>query len=159
MDIFGACVCDLFWIGDDCSNNIDYRGICDSHCMGCVGPYSVDCISCVPNSTRDEFGKCVCDPYWIGEDCSIAVSFSGTCHPICVGCNGPSSSNCIACRPNAMMDAFGNCVCHENWVGEDCRIYLGICVDICDGCVGSTNSHCVRCRGNADWNDFGACVC
>jgi hypothetical protein len=35
-DYYGACVCDIGWHGDDCSNGDDSS--CDAKCNGCTGP-------------------------------------------------------------------------------------------------------------------------
>jgi hypothetical protein len=44
-DTFRNCVCLSDWTGDDCNTFI---GACDSKCATCKGPFSTDCLNCVP---------------------------------------------------------------------------------------------------------------
>ena len=74
MDNTGACICAQGFSGPSCSNKVvTYSGKCDSKCAGgCSGPTAYECIGCVPNSTPNKYGACVCDRNWMGDDCSIS---------------------------------------------------------------------------------------
>jgi hypothetical protein len=79
--ISGACVCDDFWSGVDCSI---WEGPCDARCTGlCLGPGNTDCVACVPNASMT-LGACLCDVGWtVLDDCT---GYSADCGPTCQQC-------------------------------------------------------------------------
>lgn len=132
------------YYGDFCDLKYDdyYQTPCDGH------------------AHRDEAGKCCCDQYWEGDDCSIYVyyeydTYQGPCDPICDGCTGSDPTECEKCNHNAYWDSTGKCVCKEYWEGDDCSIwnYTGPCDDKCDECVGPEATECIRCNSKSVFNN------
>ena len=153
----GECICDAFWVGDHCSIDTHFGGVCDPRCSGCTGPYNSDCLKCTQHAFMDYYGNCMCEAHWTGSDCSVSVLSRGSCDPKCNGCTGPSSGDCIECTANSSRDSYGNCVCDRQWTGDDCSIFSGICNPLCkDSCTGPLASNCISCIENATWDEFGS---
>lgn len=156
MDTYGYCGCDEYWSGDDCSI---YGGPCHPSCYkagGCTGATADACSSCFPHASRDAYGKCVCDPYWSGYDCS---KYIGNCDSHCYGCHGTTDEDCDTCQTHAYMDDYNRCSCNSDWNGNDCNSYSGSCESHCSGCKGPEDTDCEYCTSNATWNGYGRCVC
>jgi hypothetical protein len=83
-------------------------------------------MECVPNAHINDFGACVCDVNYLGEDCSICTldtTSYNTCHPKCYGgCSGSTEYDCYACVDHASMTKEGRCVCEAPWDGDDCSM-------------------------------------
>ena len=108
---------------------------------------------------NDSF-MCVCDKNWAGPDCS---TYSGECHPRCVGCSGPDATDCDFCVANAIYtDKFG-CVCNFGWGDDDCSVLLAGattgCAKICKSCKHNKPNDCTECIDNASFNTRGRCKC
>ena len=165
-DVYGACVCDPYWTGEDCEISTIFGGICDSKCKGCSGPSAFECMECVANAHINDFGACVCDANYIGEDCTICTldtSLSTSCNPKCYGgCSGSTDYDCYACVDHASKTKEGRCVCESPWDGDDCSItsyYHTECDSRCYGCTGPSNYECITCIENASHDKYKACVC
>lgn len=125
---FGSCRCDDGYYGEDCSNStcpgsfcfyedVEHRQICD-HC--CFSGFEhtdndtyVENIQKYPcthdnphysNGICDGFGKCICRPPFIGDDCSIR-----DCAKNCSG-----HGYCSVEFPNS------RCLCDDGWFGKYC---------------------------------------
>ena len=129
------CVCDVAsnglsgWGGDFCE-----KPVCPNHCFEGAGLGK--CIN----------AKCVCDPEWYGEDCSLKrcpenyspLSWIGSPKSMCSGhgtCNN------------------GNCTCSEGFIGADCSKRT------CPGLDIHGNNTGVSCSGHGTCQNNGACTC
>lgn len=101
-----------------------YSGECNPKCNGCLGPSSFECVLCVANSHIDDYGQCVCDLGFIGDNCGMMdPNYSVHCSPLCnTRCFGPTVYDCFDCIPTAYKNAQGACVCLTGWRGDDCSI-------------------------------------
>ena len=106
----GACVCDMFWDGEDCSLYVYYKSECDARCYGCNGPSNYECVACAENASFNIYRACVCDSGWSGTACNIEAPTDG-CDPICDQCTGPTTFDCVNCGRNAQKNIYGECEC------------------------------------------------
>ena len=155
--MYGYCICDSYWVGTDCS---EYKGPCDERCLGCTGPSNTQCTYCGPHAVLDsDTNACECTTDWSGSDCQ---TFDGTCHSRCLAgtsCMGETSSDCNYCNENATWDSYRNCVCLDNWTGDDCMTYTGKCDPKCHYCTGPFSGDCTVCVANATKDSHDFCVC
>ena len=83
-DVTGRCMCENFWTGSECSVATEYVGPCSPLCAdGCRGATDHDCINCVEHASRDNWGACVCDLFFSGENCSVQLDYRGNCDRKC----------------------------------------------------------------------------
>jgi len=138
------CVCEDGWSGELCDS---YNDACDDICNFCYGPTDYDCMECVENAHRNEWGQCVCNNYWSGSDCTTFDE--DYCSPVCDGCTGPEDTDCKECVQNAARrersgfqlsstdssahdewnfnyEERPHCVCKDGWTGYDCSLYRGM---------------------------------
>ncbi|KAJ0396220.1 hypothetical protein P43SY_001509 [Pythium insidiosum] len=134
---YGSCRCDDGYYGEDCSNStcpgsfcfyvdVDHRQVCNHCCFS--GFEHTDNDSYVANIQKfpcthdnahysngvcDGFGKCICRPPFIGDDCSIR-----DCARNCSG-----HGYCSVEFPNS------RCMCDDGWFGQYCdeRLCLNNC--------------------------------
>ena len=155
---YGACVCDDYWHGTDCSlydQYLDCHPLCDP-LKGCTGPTANDCVACIYHSHFDYSYCCTCDLGWTGNDC---LTWNGTCDHRCYhGCVGPDPTDCIDCSRNAHL-VDGACACLDGYGGGGCATYTGECDPICYGCTGGTAQDCKYCIENATKDEYGDCHC
>jgi proprotein convertase subtilisin/kexin type 5 len=133
---------------------------CSPICRSCHTGKASDCLECVENASFNTYGKCMCDPGWSGEDCS--VSYILQCDSRCATCTGPTNYDCKLCTMHASKNMVGACVCDDFWHGDACTNYIPqtkICDPKCSGCTGPTATDCVSCVRNAYRNADGACQC
>ncbi|KAJ9586715.1 hypothetical protein L9F63_019698, partial [Diploptera punctata] len=132
----GACVCDNYWAGPDCSQEL-----CSLDC----GPHG-----------RCDKGKCDCHPGWTGDRCDLLpcdprCSEHGQCkNGTCVCSQGWNGKHCTlpgcksACNRHgtcALEDGEYHCVCSDGWAGLDCSIRLEMeCSDEIDNDEGKSCS-------------------
>ncbi|XP_063223573.1 teneurin-a [Bacillus rossius redtenbacheri] len=115
----GACVCENYWAGPDCS-----RALC-----------SLDC----GQHGRCDKGKCECRAGWTGDRCDLLpcdprCSEHGQCkNGTCVCSQGWNGRHCTlpgcksACNRHGtctLEDGEYHCVCMDGWAGHDCSIRL-----------------------------------
>jgi hypothetical protein len=136
------CICDDMWSGEICDKYVyydydTYMGPCDPICDGCTGSDPTECIACRYTAHWDVSGKCVCNEYWEGDDCSV-YHYTGPCADRCLECAGPGMEYCTRCVDTAAYDEHGNCTCFPYWTGDNCEIqmYRGSCDPKCVGCTG-----------------------
>ncbi|PSN55675.1 Teneurin-a [Blattella germanica] len=138
----GACVCDNYWAGPDCS-----QALCSLDC----GPHG-----------RCDKGKCECHRGWTGDRCDLLpcdprCSEHGQCkNGTCVCSQGWNGKHCTlpgcksACNRHgtcSLEDGEYHCVCSDGWAGLDCSIRLEMeCNDEIDndedGMVDCSDSEC-----------------
>ena len=79
------------------------------------------------------FGKCVCDPGWTGEACSVELHCEADCHNrgVCTygicwcdpGWSGPACEDLVPCPASCSGHGTcsqARCYCDEGWQGTDC---------------------------------------
>jgi proprotein convertase subtilisin/kexin type 5 len=169
LNSYGACECDSYWGGDDCMISTMYGGVCDKRCDGCTGPSAFECIVCGEHAHKNDFGQCICDDYWYGDDCnsySKDAGYQSMCDPKCLGgCRGGSAYDCYACVNHSTRNSAGACECDSFWVGDDCSYNsfsytkTNTCDAKCRGCTGPTDYDCVDCVMNASFDSYKRCVC
>ena len=97
-NLFGVCTCNSNYYGDRCDFffiGTVFEKQCHPRCRGCIGMDLKDCIECIPNSHKDQYGYCMCDDKFYGSSCSPAKSmgyYDGQCDTFCVGCTGPAAN-------------------------------------------------------------------
>ncbi|XP_023702268.1 teneurin-a isoform X2 [Cryptotermes secundus] len=138
----GACVCDNYWAGPDCS-----QALCS--------------LDCGPHGHCDK-GRCECHKGWTGDRCDLLpcdprCSEHGQCkNGTCVCSQGWNGKHCTlpgcksACNRHgtcALEDGEYHCVCSDGWAGLDCSIRLEMeCNDEIDndedGMIDCSDSEC-----------------
>ncbi|OQR85966.1 hypothetical protein THRCLA_10598 [Thraustotheca clavata] len=134
---YGQCICDEGYYGTDCSNSSCPGTVCDfykatqvttcTHC--CFSGFEhtdndtyisgIEKFPCTSDNTHysngicDGFGKCICRPPFIGEDCSIR-----NC-----GYNCSAHGYCSVEFPNS------RCLCDPGWMGKYCD--QQVCLNNC----------------------------
>ncbi|CAL8089814.1 unnamed protein product [Calicophoron daubneyi] len=150
--------------------------------FGYYGPECKECQvcsviggKCDGNGSRIGSGKCVCNVGYVGEECnscdltthykenseSDQISVCRACHISCIGgCNGSSSSNCVACAagwtPVIENDTM-TCTDINECEKSPCRTSIEYCSNTpgsyeclrcdrsCSGCNGPTSNDCIKC--------------
>lgn len=77
---------------------------CDESCLTCAGPSANSCTSCAQDRRLDGLGRCArpasaCSPHQYSD-------LDGECHPChkhCLGCWGPSKSQCLSCTQRHLL--------------------------------------------------------
>ena len=112
-----------------------------------MGSTIYDCSKCTENSHFNQYGMCICNTGWSGDDCSIHAPYNGECAPTCSNCFGEFEFECDSCVTNAIKDKFGSCTCDTMiWGGTHCEIYLSGCDLKCStDCTGPTVFDCLNC--------------
>lgn len=124
---------------------------CHSECNGCFGSGNTDCISCKGDSQVNSDGQTVCVPSCNDDEYLAPISgeyICIPCHKECIGCTGPSNSDCKACQnfnnsiiaglnecsPRCLFGTYadGNSKCQQ-------------CDPQCDGCTGPSSANCTTC--------------
>ena len=118
---------------------------CDSTCLTCNGPTSINCTSCDSNSPMYrvlDVDKCVC---MTGYFLNSANNSCVVCATGCSACVGASNYNCSACQTDYIL------------IGSYCKfnltcpnyLYEGQCVNVCPKNSYPTVSHtCLKCTNN-----------
>ena len=130
---------------------------CDPTCSTCVGPSSVQCLSCsdLYASLSASPGTCAC-----GYGSYLASSTPLLCMPCdlsCATCTGGSIYECLTCaQPNSsILDSV--CQCNNGF-------YLEVntclpCYPTCSRCAGEGAYSCMECLEEIMIIESGACVC
>ena len=165
LDTYGMCACDMYYSGDRCQTYYyyeynSYSGPCDPICDGCTGTDPTECVKCVQNASWDKTGKCVCNQYYVGDDCAT-YNYTGECALKCAKCTGPNENQCIQCNTHAVWNNIHECECMPYWTGDHCetQAYRGSCDPKCIGCTGPEPNQCIECEENAVRNAYGYCIC
>ena len=115
------------------------------HCTYCAAHASWQKIETIDH--------CICEQDWGPE--GSCIGYVGMCSGRCLEgsrCNGPSNSDCLFCNYSAAFDHFHNCECIEDWIGENCEMYVGVCHPICFYCFGPYIGQCSQCVAHATKN-------
>jgi len=77
--------------------------ICESSCLTCSGPSSVECLSCFGNATLYFNGSCICNDGFLATNITISGSYIQThclaCSTGCKQCSSLATNGCITCFP------------------------------------------------------------
>ncbi|KAL4481587.1 hypothetical protein ABPG74_007676 [Tetrahymena malaccensis] len=102
-----------------------------SKCISCPQNqylYQDNCFQSQPNSTYCQDGKCY------------------DCDSLCSSCNGPSNTNCTACKVETYRSLVGTqCLCKEGYY-EDTNKNCKQCSKICLTCNGPSDKQCLTCK-------------
>ena len=135
----GLCVCDLSWLGDDCSGLAPKAPTAGLHDEAKSCPH--DCWGL--GTCNLGMGVCLCLPGFAGPDCS-----EGICPRNCSGrgvCVAGTQPRATALRGFATNETSarefwrGGCRCAAGWTGRDCALL--VCPHGCHGhgtCVNGT---------------------
>lgn len=119
------------------------------------------CVDCVPNAHHDmTTGECVCDACYEGPGCTTLKT--ECCHCACgvADCFAPGTAGCNTCAANAYRNNYGECQCHEDYVGECCDNYRGECACHCESCFGPNENQCMSCSGHGVFDSItNSCTC
>ena len=128
---------------------------CHTQCDGCVGPSNTDCISCTGQSQQNSDGQTVCVPSCSDDEYLAEISgefICIPCHKECVGCSGPSNSECNVCKNynNTIVAGIAECSprCLFGTYADSSSTCLH-CDPECDGCMGPSSSNCTQCTGDS----------
>ncbi|CAI2365637.1 unnamed protein product [Moneuplotes crassus] len=142
-------VCPDGYYGDTSDNSCQP---CNSACGKCTGPTDLDCTECKSNSTHlySEYnGQCV-DPCPAKLYKNVNSLKCEECHPFCLSCYGPLSTQCTACNTNNryVLTDPNTCMyltCPEQYyydkTSQDCQP----CHKNCKECSGPNSEECLSC--------------
>ncbi|KAL4508729.1 hypothetical protein ABPG73_006115, partial [Tetrahymena malaccensis] len=156
---------------------------CDSFCSSCNGPSNTNCTQCKVETYRILVGtQCLCKEGYYednNKNCQQYNCFQyqpkstycqdgkcQDCDSFCSSCNGPSNTNCTACKVETYRSLVGNqCQCKEGYyedTNKSCQYYNcfqsqpkstycqdGKCQDcdsFCSSCNGPFNTNCTACK-------------
>jgi hypothetical protein len=130
--------------------------------LGTGGFGEIKCSVCVPNSSLNTAGICVCEDGWLGRDCNF---FNGICSYLCTGCFGPTAHHCVKCGVGSGRDESGACSCispsKESYIAASpCTWNVDTCAEACETCKFEEDGYmCDACFDNAARNEWGKCEC
>lgn len=150
-----GCACLAGYYGTDCGKQ------CHVTCSSCSGPEAEDCLSCFDQALLSPLGTC---------ECPIGLLYSAenrscvwdtlTCHPQCLTCSGPTSTNCLSCFQSAHIDENSSCECETGLIWSQEAEKCLPCAPHCLACVGPAENDCIQCFAHAELTaQPGACHC
>lgn len=121
---------------------------CHPSCLQCTGSGNNKCTLCPLNSNRitspDSNGFCTCQTGFYENNQVNCL----TCHPNCLTCNGPLSSNCLTCRSTDFREIVtGTCTCQIGYYEKNTPL-CGKCHYTCVKCSGPAINQCTQCPLN-----------
>ena len=124
---------------------------CHSECNGCFGPGNTDCVSCVGQSEQNSNGQTVCVPTCTDDEYLADINgefLCIPCHKECIGCTGPSNSDCKACNSynNTLIAGISECSpsCLFGTYADGSNTCMQ-CDPQCSGCTGPSSFNCTEC--------------
>lgn len=117
----------------ECIKDVSYGEACEGNCTIQVCP-SANSLTCTGHG-RCGCGKCVCNPGFTGDDCSVPDCTNITATPDPSGCG--SYGKCVVAGDSPACD------CNDGWSGARCSVFT--CTPTCSAhgnCTASTKPYC-----------------
>ena len=131
MCVNGECICEDGYSGLDCST------ICHSSCRACTGPAATECRSCYSFASLESDNSCLCpEGFSLDVATRMCTPKDVICHPTCATCSKTAANNCLSCGENAVLDAFGACICATGYVRSADLAECLPCDSTCLSCFG-----------------------